>query len=118
IGLLQLIERTMHPATAPIKITTRFSRQQMIVGAGDKVSNLFGVVQRGLLLVEELLRLPVILTGAAKLIPTFLLKQRTGPLSEISAPMVFGVPRAPVNFHFFRRWKASQVFADMNGGKA
>ena len=66
ICLLQVIERAVHPAAAPVKIATGFSRQQMIVGAGDKVTNLLGIVQRGLPSLEKLFHFPIIVTGAAQ----------------------------------------------------
>lgn len=115
IRLLQAIEGAMHPAAAPIKIAARLRRQQMIVGLHDERTDFVGVRQLVGLRVEFFLHLPVVSAGVFEFVPALLLQKRTGPLREVAAPMMLGVPRAAMHLHLLRRREAPQVFADVNG---
>src|SRR5438477_13168742 len=90
----------------------------MVVSAGDKMTNLLGVIQRALRLVEELFHLPIIITGAPHFIPAFFLQQRACPLREIPAPMALRIPGAAMDFDFLGRRKSPQIFTDVDGRKA
>src|ERR1035438_1291812 len=89
----------------------------MIESSNDHLANPLRVGQPALALVEGPLHLPVVVTGAPHLIPPFLLQERAGPLHEITAPVVLGVPRPRINVHLFRGRILLQVLAEVDGRK-
>src|SRR5688572_16831913 len=103
IRLLDAVKRAMHPATAPVKIAARLRRQQMIVGLHDERADFVGVRQLVGLRVKFLLHLPVVSAGVLEFVPALLLQERTGPLREVAAPMMLGVPRTAMHLHLLRR---------------
>src|ERR1039458_1081592 len=90
----------------------------MIERADDQLSNFLRVGEFHLALVEFPLHLPVIFTGAPHFVPPLLLQERPGPLDELAAPMVLGVPRAGIDLDLFLGWIFLQVLADVDGSEA
>src|SRR5580765_3421027 len=108
----------MHPAAAPVEVATRFRREQMVESADDQMAHFLRVADLLAALVESLFHLPIVIAGAFDLVPALLLKERTGPLGEIAAPVMIRVPRAAMDFNLLRRRIFAQILADVYGRKA